>query len=71
MVPVHWGAYELSFHDWFDPAERTAVEAEKRGVRLATPKLGELVRLGSPQAFATWWRDTPDFIDWSKAKVAE
>lgn len=62
MVPVHWGAYELAFHDWFDPAERVVREAEKRAVKLLNPRLGELLSLSQAKAPDFWWRDYEEFV---------
>ena len=29
MLPIHWGVFELSNHDWDEPIERTVVAANK------------------------------------------
>lgn len=42
LIPVHWGAFTLSMHDWTDPVERVAAAAAAKGVRLATPRIGRL-----------------------------
>lgn len=58
MMLMHWGAFTLSRHAWDEPIERALKEAEKRQVRLITPKIGETVVLktlgGKKQE--TWWR---------------
>lgn len=56
MVPVHWGMFELSVHSWYEPVERASQEAERLGVRLLTPKIGELVDLGKQVETSPWWR---------------
>ena len=60
MLPIHWGAYALAMHSWYDPVEKVTAEARKAGIAIATPRLGEPVDLGgaSPPDDA-WWRD-PD-----------
>ncbi|MEK3883137.1 MBL fold metallo-hydrolase [Paenibacillus sp. PL2-23] len=58
LIPIHWGGFTLALHDWTDPPERVVKEAERRGVRMATPRVGESVTIGSeayPQS--RWWRD--------------
>lgn len=57
LIPIHWGAFTLSVHDWRDPAERATAEARKQGVAIATPRIGEAVAIGS-DTFPTepWWR---------------
>lgn len=60
LIPIHWGGFTLAMHDWTDPAERVTKEAERRGVRLATPMIGESVSIGNSSSFpeSKWWRLT-------------
>jgi L-ascorbate metabolism protein UlaG (beta-lactamase superfamily) len=46
MLPIHWGVFELSNHDWDEPIKRTVVAAKKNNIKLVTPKLGEIVEYG-------------------------
>lgn len=55
LVPVHWGMFDLSPHPWHEPIERVSAEAQKKGVNLFTPKLGQLVGLATPVAYEQWW----------------
>jgi L-ascorbate metabolism protein UlaG (beta-lactamase superfamily) len=59
LLPIHWATFELGLHAWSEPAETLAVEAEKRGIPLSTPMLGEPVEptLGAPTP--AWWRALP------------
>jgi L-ascorbate metabolism protein UlaG (beta-lactamase superfamily) len=71
VFPIHWGTFELGFHAWSEPAETLTVEAERRGVALLTPRLGEAVEpllagrgneneQGARGSVATpWWRALP------------
>lgn len=43
MLPIHWGAYCLSTHAWYEPADRALNHAEKLSARLVIPKMGEIV----------------------------
>jgi L-ascorbate metabolism protein UlaG (beta-lactamase superfamily) len=58
LIPVHWGAYTLSFHAWTDPVERVTEAALKYQVSISTPKIGETVVITSKE-FPTnrWWRN--------------
>ena len=57
MIPIHWGAFTLSLHDWTDPIERVTKAANEKDVKIATPKIGEPVMIGSEKYPQTaWWR---------------
>jgi len=57
MIPIHWGAFTLALHAWTDPVERASRAAKERGVIVATPRIGEIVRIGAPELPSTvWWR---------------
>jgi L-ascorbate metabolism protein UlaG (beta-lactamase superfamily) len=58
LLPIHWSTFELGLHAWSEPAETLTLEAQKRGVDLVTPHLGESVE---PLVAVTgpWWRDSP------------
>ena len=55
MVPVHWGMFDLSLHSWHDPIERVTKEANKRGVKIIAPKLGQLVSETENYVQTDWW----------------
>ena len=55
MIPVHWGTFNLAFHGWTEPAERTLVAAETAGVPLAIPRPGESVTPATPPRVERWW----------------
>lgn len=57
LLPIHWGAFTLALHDWTDPAERVTKAAAERNVRLAIPRIGEPVAIGSGRVPTDpWWR---------------
>jgi L-ascorbate metabolism protein UlaG (beta-lactamase superfamily) len=57
MIPIHWGAFKLAFHDWTDPIERVIQAAKERGVAIATPRIGEVVNVNTSQyPAAIWWK---------------
>ena len=60
MVPIHWGMFNLAMHDWFEPVEESEKYAETYGIKLMTPKLGQLVSTESQNVFEKWWKDLID-----------
>jgi len=55
MVPVHWGMFNLALHTWYDPVIRVTTEAERRGVKVLVPKLGQLVTNMQNYVQQDWW----------------
>jgi L-ascorbate metabolism protein UlaG (beta-lactamase superfamily) len=56
LLPVHNGTFDLSLHVWDDPFERIVALAERDGVTVSTPQMGERLNLNAPQAEGRWWR---------------
>ncbi len=56
MVPVHWGMFNLSLHNWFDPIEEAVDNSKTRGTTILTPMIGELVN-GQESKTSYWWKD--------------
>jgi L-ascorbate metabolism protein UlaG (beta-lactamase superfamily) len=56
MMAVHWGKFKLANHAWTDPIERASARAGELGVRLATPRIGERMRIDAPVNTNFWWR---------------
>ncbi len=54
-VPIHWGAFTLSLHDWKDPVKRFSDEAEKKNLNIVMPKLGEVLNLHTIPSGEWWW----------------
>lgn len=55
LFPVHWGKFVLSTHAWNDPIRRAAKKAAEEKVRLATPRIGEVLRIGAEKPSEAWW----------------
>lgn len=55
MLPVHWGTFNLAFHDWDGPIKRAVRAAEEQNVDLVTPRIGEVVIVGKPFHSRRWW----------------
>ena len=57
MQGVHWGTFNLAYHDWFEPADRAAARAARDGVSLVLPRPGQLVEPSTPPPLVAWWRE--------------
>lgn len=55
LMPVHWGKFSLSLHDWDEPIKRVVNEATRKNVTLLHPMIGEAVNINRPGKQATWW----------------
>ncbi len=56
FVPIHWGTFNLAWHQWHEPADRVVAAAEAAGVPIAVPLPGEFVEPSSPPPLKAWWR---------------
>lgn len=54
-IPIHWGAFTLALHDWKDPVQRFSDEAKTKGVNIAMPKLGQVIKLEEGKRSNFWW----------------
>ncbi len=56
-MPIHWGAIILSRHGWDDSVERFLIAAEKEGITVITPYIGQTANIETAQLFTErWWR---------------
>ena len=39
VMPIHWGKFDLSLHNWYSPIERFIVAAEKLGLHYIHPRI--------------------------------
>lgn len=57
-MPIHWAAMSLANHAWDDSAERFVSEGEKNGLCVATPYLGETLKIRQAGEYdERWWRE--------------
>jgi len=56
LHPIHWGTFNLSLHAWFEPMERISKAAEKNGVTLALPIVGETSVYPQNIPHEKWWK---------------
>ncbi|MGN4926857.1 MBL fold metallo-hydrolase [Bacillus cereus group sp. MYBK14-1] len=58
LLPIHWGAFTLALHEWRDPIERITKEANRLGVKITTPQIGESITLKSTNyPSSAWWKE--------------
>ena len=55
LLPVHWGKFSLSLHDWDDPVKRVVKAAKLADQRIITPRIGEIVNLKEDKVWPEWW----------------
>lgn len=57
LLPVHNSKFTLANHPWDEPLIRITELSMGKNYRLATPLIGEVVRLNdSTQVFKQWWK---------------
>ena len=55
MFPVHWGTFNLAFHEWNEPIRRALAAAGANRVELVAPRIGEWVDAELPFASTSWY----------------
>ena len=56
VVPIHWGKFKLSLHEWTEPVERFIEGAKKHNYKTLTPKPNEVIILSDDLKTNYWWR---------------
>ena len=59
LLPIHWGLFNLAYHGWTEPIERAVAEADRQGVRIATPRPGASFEPATYEREARWWPHVP------------
>ncbi|MTB51564.1 MBL fold metallo-hydrolase [Lewinella sp. W8] len=68
LLPIHWGAFSLSNHPWFDPAERI-IKADQDECVLS-PMVGQRFAVNAEDCKSRWWQEVvqrPSIYDAAKA----
>lgn len=55
LLPVHWAKFRLGMHPWNEPIKRVLAEAAELQMKVATPMIGELLRITDPISTKAWW----------------
>ncbi|MBP7167505.1 MAG: MBL fold metallo-hydrolase [Bacteroidia bacterium] len=53
FIPVHWGKFRLSLHDWDEPMK--TVSQQKSASVLITPEIGKAINTEIPNESIQWW----------------
>lgn len=56
LMPVHWGKFALSMHNWNDPIEKVVLYAKEGNLAITTPLIGEPVLIGGNYPQTEWWK---------------
>ena len=58
MLPMHWATFNLGFHAWREPPDRTVAAARKAGITLVVPRPGQPVDVAAKlPPLEPWWSD--------------
>lgn len=55
LQPVHWAKFPEAGHPWNEPIKMLLPAAEKLGIPVNIPRIGEPYILGDPPKKADWW----------------
>lgn len=55
MQPIHWGTFNLAYHDWYEPAAWLLAEAVERQISIVIPRPGEMIEPAMPNEVEEWW----------------
>ncbi|MGY1619193.1 MBL fold metallo-hydrolase [Geodermatophilus sp. SYSU D00691] len=55
LLPVHWATFNLAFHRWAEPVQRTLAAAARAGVEVVVPKPGGRVDVADLPELKDWW----------------
>lgn len=55
LLPVHWATFNLAYHDWAEPIQRTLAAAKAQGVQAVAPRVGEKFTFGQAFTNQPWY----------------
>ncbi len=55
LLPIHWGTFNLAFHDWNYPAKELMAAVRDNSVRATMPKAGQIIDVSAPPFLDEWW----------------
>lgn len=59
FLPLHWGTFDLALHPWTEPMERVLAAGEREGVRVLTPRPGQMIEPTNAGPVERWWPEVP------------
>jgi len=58
IMPIHWGAFNLSLHDWRDSINRALKASEGKEIVINHPYVGYRFNVIDPAPQPKWWEET-------------
>lgn len=58
IMPIHWGAFKLSVHEWTDPIKRFKTASIEADIPMIHPFIGQRFLLGRDYPIEEWWNLT-------------
>lgn len=55
LLPLHWATFNLAYHGWAEPVQRTLTAAKGAGVQVVTPRVGEKFEYDQPFHNQAWY----------------
>jgi L-ascorbate metabolism protein UlaG (beta-lactamase superfamily) len=55
LLPIHWATFNLAFHRWAEPVQRTLAAAERAGAEVVVPLPGQRVDVLELPQLPDWW----------------
>jgi L-ascorbate metabolism protein UlaG (beta-lactamase superfamily) len=55
LLPIHWATFNLAFHRWAEPVQRTLAAAGRTGVEVVVPRPGQRLDVLDPPELPDWW----------------
>ncbi|WP_027391450.1 MBL fold metallo-hydrolase [Aquimarina latercula] len=68
LFPIHWGTFNLSNHDWYEPINLAVEFSNRESVELVTPKIGQTIKFGDEILNEFWWKMLEDLSVQFKTK---
>lgn len=55
VIPIHWGAFSLSIHAWYDPIDRFVTAAHGTNLNVLHPQIGKTTTISDETSTPQWW----------------
>ncbi len=59
LLPIHWGAYDLAWHQWDVSIRKVVEEIKNSAIELMTPEMGQKLIPGVTKT-SHWWKESPE-----------
>ena len=57
VMPIHWGKFTLSMHDWRDPVQRFLKASKKYEYNVMVPELNGTIEVKDTTSVSEWWME--------------